>query len=402
MSDILFYSKAENIPGIIMNLDYASAFDSVEHVFLFEALRAYNFGESLISWIKLLYNCSELTVLNNGYTGEWFKPTRGVKQGCPVSGMIFVLAVELFACKLRSRTDIKGIKIKEVEIKISQYADDTAIFVDGKESAGKVMEMLQSFGEISCLRLNPEKCDFVWIGRNRLKMDTICGIEPKTKFKSLGIFFSTGDDDCINDNIEPMVRKVRNVINMWRERDLSIKGRITLTKSLIASQLTYSAIVVNIPSDILKTLDKEINSFMWRGRPPKVKRSVICQPIERGGLGAINIVNYIQSIQLSWLRRMLTSTDAKWQILLQQAIGHISIEDLLRANLSEELVERLCLPSFYCKIISTYYGLKPTPKANYIDIQKQCLWYNVDVQIDNDVVFFSKYVPTRNQIYRTH
>ena len=61
-------------------------------------------------------------------------------------------------------------------------------------------------------------------------MDTICGIEPKTKFKSLGILFSTVDDDCINDNIEPMVRKVRNVISMWGERDLSIKGRITLTK----------------------------------------------------------------------------------------------------------------------------------------------------------------------------
>ena len=154
MSDILHYSEAEDIPGIIMNLDYACAFDSVEHAFLFAALKAFNFGESLVSWVKLLYNSTELTVLNNGYTGDWFKPTRGVKQGCPVSGMIFVLAVELFACKLRSREDIKGIQIKGVEIKISQYADDTAIFVDGQESAGKVMEMINSFGKISGLQLN--------------------------------------------------------------------------------------------------------------------------------------------------------------------------------------------------------------------------------------------------------
>ena len=166
MSDILHYTKSENIPGVIMNLDYEYAFDSVEHGFLFRALRVYNFGESLISWVQLLYNSSELTVLNNGYTGDWFQPSRAVKQGCPVSGMIFVLAVELFACKLRSNESIRGIRIKGKELKISQYADDTVVFVDGKESATSVMKLINEYGDISGLNLNQQKCDFVWIGKN--------------------------------------------------------------------------------------------------------------------------------------------------------------------------------------------------------------------------------------------
>ena len=212
---------------------------------------------------------------------------------------------------------------------------------------------------------------------------------PKTKFKSLGIFFST-TDDCVNDNIHPRLKKIRNVMNMWKERDLSIKGRITLIKSLMASQLTYIATVVKIPPDTMKSIDREIKSFMWRGRPPKVKWSVMCQPIERGGLGAVNIDSYIKSIRLSWLRRMLTDTDAKWRMILQQAIGHIALPDLLRGNLTYKFAERLRLPSFYCNIILEYHRMKPVPRPNCAeDIQCQCLWYNVNIQIDSDTVFFS-------------
>ena len=222
----------------------------------------------------------------------------------------------------------------------------------------------------------------------RLNSDDICEIQPKTKFKSLGILFST-IDDCTNDNIHPRVRKIRNIINMWKERDLSIKGRITLIKSLIASQLTYCAVVIDIPRDILKTLDREIISFMWRGRPPKVKRSVICQPIERGGLGAVDIASYVRSIQLSWTRRMLTNRDAKWRVLLQKAAGPILLEDLLRGNMSQRHVESIGLPNFYSKIIAEYYRLKP---MNHItcatDIYRQCLWYNAHIQIDHKVIFF--------------
>lgn len=62
----------------------------------------------------------------------------GGKQGCPASGIIFVLAVELLACKLRARYDIQGVTLYGKEIKISQYADDTAVFVNDTDSAGKL------------------------------------------------------------------------------------------------------------------------------------------------------------------------------------------------------------------------------------------------------------------------
>ena len=388
MSDAICISEKENTPGIIMNMDYSCAFDSVEHVFLFRALRVFNFGDSLINWVRLLYDRPELTILNNGFTSRWFQPTRAVRQGCPVSGMLFVLAVELFACKLRSRRDIQGVSLYEKEIKISQYADDTVAFVRDTGSAGKVLDLVREFGAISGLRLNMTKCDFVWIGRDRTRKDNICGIAPRTKFKSLGILFST-EEAYVPENVEAKIRSMRNAMNMWKGRDLSIKGRITLMKSLMASQFTYLASAMVIPLESLKRIDKELRTFLWNGRTPKVKRTIICQSIDNGGLGAVKIDCYINSLQLTWLRRLVSGPDVQWRAVLQGALGEIELGDLLRGNMDEAQVQKMGLPEFYRKIITEYFRLKPACRiTNASEIKGQTLWYNRQIQINHNVVFF--------------
>ena len=388
MSDVLYFTEKENTPGIIMNMDYSSAFDSIEHMFLFQALRAFNFGDSLIKWVRLLYDRPELTILNNGYTSQWFQPSRAVRQGCPVSGMIFVLAVELFACRLRMRHDINGVRIYGREIKISQYADDTAVFVSNKESASKALDLIHEFGDISGLRLNMSKCDFVWIGKYRKKDENICGISPKVKFKSLGVLFSTVDT-CVQENLEPKIRRMRDIMNMWKGRELSIKGRITLIKSLLASQFTYLASTMVFPSESITNIEKELGIFLWNGRAPKVRRTVICRPIDEGGLGAVNFSWYIRGIQLTWLRRMISGPEPKWRAILQGAVGEIELADLLGGNMDGPQVKKLGLPEFYYRIMTEYYRLKPACLVrSATEAKNQMLWFNKQIQISNNVVFF--------------
>ena len=76
-----------------------------------------NFGTNFIYFIKTLYNETTTAVINNGNISKWFKPERGVRQGCPISSSLFILAVEILSSKILSLSDIKGIKIGGTEIK---------------------------------------------------------------------------------------------------------------------------------------------------------------------------------------------------------------------------------------------------------------------------------------------
>lgn len=93
--------------------------------FLYKTLEALNFGENLQRWIKLLYNNTSSCVTNNGYSSAFFSVERGVRQGCPVSPLLFIIVAEMLSQKIRGDKSIKGIAIKETEFKISQLADDT-------------------------------------------------------------------------------------------------------------------------------------------------------------------------------------------------------------------------------------------------------------------------------------
>ena len=95
----------------------------------------------------------------------FFEIQRGVRQGCPLSPYLFILSVEVLATAIRNNTNVKGISVNNEEIKISQYADDTTLILDGShESLLSSLKMLDDFSKVSGLRLNDKKTEALWIG----------------------------------------------------------------------------------------------------------------------------------------------------------------------------------------------------------------------------------------------
>ena len=141
ISDVIEYCQMDNIEGVLLAIDYRNAFDSVEHDFILHVLKMFNFGPDFIAWIRLLYSNALLTVKNNGLTSDWFACSRGTFQGSPLSGLIFNLVAETLAIKIRASEHIAGIKINGKEIKISQYADDTTLFLRDSASVSSVMKV---------------------------------------------------------------------------------------------------------------------------------------------------------------------------------------------------------------------------------------------------------------------
>ena len=173
--DCIFqYATEKNIPGLLLFIDFEKAFDSLEWSFIHDTLRSHNFGASLINWVKTLYSHTESCILNNGWASNLFEIQRGVRQGCPLSPYLFVLSAEVLATAIRETTNIKGISVNNVEIKLSQYADDTTLILDGsRESLISSLAMLDEFSKVSGLRLNDKKTEALWIA-HVLEMIKFC------------------------------------------------------------------------------------------------------------------------------------------------------------------------------------------------------------------------------------
>ena len=146
------------VPGLLLLIDFEKAFDSLSWSFIQKVLKFLNFGPSICRWIETFYSNITSSVIQCGFMSESFRIGRGCRQGDPLSPYIFIICAEFLAIKIRQNSKIKGIKIHDTEFKISQYADDTSIFLDGSSDAlnGTLTE-LDKFANVSDLKINFDK-----------------------------------------------------------------------------------------------------------------------------------------------------------------------------------------------------------------------------------------------------
>ncbi len=140
--------------GLLLGIDFEKAFYSLNWNFILKPLNHVNFGPSFINLVKLLYNNIESTVLNNGITENYFKLERGVRQGCPRSAYLYVLAIEVLANKICNDIEIKDIKINKREIKISLLVDDITLILKDIISLEHAPNTLKHFHNCSGLKIN--------------------------------------------------------------------------------------------------------------------------------------------------------------------------------------------------------------------------------------------------------
>ena len=172
--DLLHNTEVDNIPGLLIMLDFEKAFDTVDRNFIQRTLTFFGFGESICRWTNVFSNDIKSCIVNNGHCSEFLTIGRGVRQGDPLSSHIFLLVVELLAAAIKFHPDIKGIKIDNSEFTIIQYADDTSLTLsDDDTSLNSALSLIDLFSKYSGLNVNYDKTEVVWIGARRGCMDQI-------------------------------------------------------------------------------------------------------------------------------------------------------------------------------------------------------------------------------------
>ena len=167
----MFLTKRFNMPGIAIFLDFRKAFDTIKWKYLFSTLRLFNFGPDIQRWIEVIYHNVSSCVLNNGHASPFFQLHRGVRQGCPLSGLLFVIGIELLARALTNNNDIKGITVDRKEIKVTQFADDTTVFIKDHQSVVNLLKLLNEFKDTSGLEINTSKTEAMWLGAWRTEQN---------------------------------------------------------------------------------------------------------------------------------------------------------------------------------------------------------------------------------------
>ena len=321
LDSVIKFTEGKKIPGLLLFLDFEKAFDTLEWSFINKTLQHFGFGPSLLNWIKLFYCNIESCILNNGWASNFFKLSRGVRQGCPLSPYLFILSVEVLAEAIRKKQKIKGIEINGNEFKLSQYADDTTLILDGsKESCLESLDLIETFGNVSGLRLNTKKTEALWIGS---KKD--CDVKllpekdfkwPKKKVKALGVWLSTDPNIIISLNYKEKIEKIRSILGCWNFRRLTLLGKITVLKSLVTSQLVYIFSSLQTNHEAIKEINTMFYKFLWNDKGDKIKRKVMINDYPEGGLRMIDIASFNKSLKATWIQKYLDPENhSKWKRL---------------------------------------------------------------------------------------
>ena len=153
-----------------------------------------------------------------------------MRQGCSLSPYLFILAAEVLATKIRQDKTVRGITIFGTESKISQFADDTSAFCDSLSSVQNLIGRGNDFGTFSGLKLNTSKTKAIWLGPGRDREDQPLNL--KEPVRNLGIFVSYDENANEKRNFTLKVQKLITNLDIWRSRNLSLFGRVLITKSL--------------------------------------------------------------------------------------------------------------------------------------------------------------------------
>ena len=204
----------------------------------------------------MIYTDITSLVINNGWLFSPFPLQRGVRQGCPLSPLLYYLLVETLRQAIRRDPSIQGIQIpgsKNKQCEVSQFADDTTLVLANDYSITSAFNLIHIFEQGSGSRLNPKKTGGLWIGSQGRRTSGPVNITwVADKFKILDVYLGNTNLDQANwaDRVSKLVER----LNLWRTRTLSLKGKSMIINTLRASGLWYMATVVNM-SDWVHTSD---------------------------------------------------------------------------------------------------------------------------------------------------
>jgi len=391
--DIMHFTSCKDIPGLILLIDFEKAFDSVSWRFLKTVLDFFNFGEVFKKWINIILNEAKLCVIQNGIFSDFFKIGRGCRQGDPISPYLFILCVEIMGIMIRNDKSVKGITIKNKKYTLSQYADDTAILLDGSgNSLSSALTLVNQFSKFSGLLPNYDKTKCIWIGSKKYSKDRLrAGFNlnwTTDPFTVLGVTFCNDMAYIIDMNYKKKIDEIKKLLSHWSRRNLSTMGKIAVVKTLLLPILTH--LFISLPSpgkNITKEIERLFFNFIWNSKKDRIARKTLIHNYDMGGLKMINIDAFIKSLKMTWIRRIL-SGESIWRGLTYDTMPSRLSNILNMGSYNIKLLTAETCNPFWKEVFNALYEFVNLVTDDFLFAP---IWLNHDIKIDGKPVSYQSW-----------
>ena len=251
--------------GLILLIDFRKAFDSISHTFIRNTLQTLGFGPDIITWISTFLKNREAQILLGGHLTECINLEQGVPQGDVISPYLFIMMVEILLIKITTTKNITGINYATKESRAETFADDTTLFMERTDTnLRNATKYIQQFHKISGLACNIDKTSVIPIGKQSDKTDQICKdlkMVWEDTFTILG-FQIDNKLEKLDTNFDRAKEKIKALIRKWKPYHLSLRGRITIAKTKLISQIIYISTVLTPKASAIAEIQTLINNFV--------------------------------------------------------------------------------------------------------------------------------------------
>ncbi|KAK1300235.1 hypothetical protein QJS10_CPB13g01231 [Acorus calamus] len=317
-----------------VKVDLRKAFDSVRWDFLKEVLNSLNFPGS---WVQLILQCvqtASFSVLVNGSPVDFFQAKCGLRQGDPLSPLLFVLVMNALSHSIEEAVNSGRLgRFINSAHNISHlcFADDLIIFTDCSHASAIALQLILSdFSKASGLSLNPSKSQ-LFTSNDGNFLSTGLGIPIcQLPVKHLGLPLQSSY--LSNASCSPLVDKVRKRLQVWTAIYLSKAGRVELINSVLINLSFYWTAGFSLPKKTVKTIEQICRRFLWAGEEGRMKLHAVswadvCLPRAEGGLGIKRVSEWNlaalgtrlweiatnnQSLWASWIKKRYCRRNTVW------------------------------------------------------------------------------------------
>lgn len=293
----------------MLQVDLEKAFDQVSHELLIAMLEHINVGAVILQGVRMAYSgCSTSLVVNKSLS-KAVQVQRGVRQGCPLSPLLFCVYVEAFCLSVIGSKTINGFRLQSCEVRVLAYADDIALFFIDKSSISEAVKTLKAFCKYSASSVNWQKCLGFWHGQWEEAPEVFENISwQTTPTKYLGVPLENYEDS------DPYWRRqtaeLRDKAEKWQGTGLSIFARGSVCNVFLISKIWYVLQVLHCSRAHVQALHRVFAVLIWESTWEKTSRTNLFRRVRSGGLSlshlflrqVVNRFLFLRDVQDPFLR----------------------------------------------------------------------------------------------------
>ncbi|KAG0934661.1 hypothetical protein G6F30_009715 [Rhizopus arrhizus] len=330
------HARSSNSDALGLLLDQEKAYDRVHPDYLRQVLLRFGFPQTFVDSILGLFFGTQLRLNVNGFLSNPVHQRRGLRQGDPISPLLFNLAFEPLLRRTLSDSTYQGYSLPRSPrspcsepVKLLAYADDVLFLLNDPSDLTSLQEHLSLYSRASNARVNFHKTEALSLSGARLDPDSVwhtpllshritrwhdCRSPQPVIYLGYPLSTSTSQRDRY---LETILCKIKSACVLHSQRSLSIRGRVTIVNSLILSKLWHILRVVSVPLSFLDKVRSIVSSFLTWRLFPRIGLATMCLPRSSGGLGVLDPQVQQGALQLRWILPLLSvapvnSDSASW------------------------------------------------------------------------------------------